>query len=407
MTYSCQRYFKLIFELLILVLTPSVTHPTAIGENDLILMGLRMTLKTASAETVARLWRTPSADTWSRRLRRRTPAYHADRINYTLRRVIRRAGLRPDQDLPLAVDITARPYYGKKRTSYILGGRRKSGTNWYFKYLVVSVVLNHYRFPIYVRPLTRSAHKHLDRVLAQALEVCRSLVGIRLLLLDRGFYQARMVQYLETQAFPYAICAVKNKRFRRLAPLVNPQTWQPVVLRRPDGAVDRRSPTVCFLEPFQFGKIRALSRLLLIQVTHTFQQGRRVGQQEARTLGFLTNFQGPPTLIPALYRKRWGIETTFRELWRVLPPCGSSHPSIRCFNLGLALIIYSVWVLANAELTDGLRPPEAELAILLLNPDQDAQEYVVPAFDFKEDGLAWLNKKQRRRPRAKPPPRRS
>lgn len=407
MTYSCQRYFKVIFELLLLILTPSITSTSPVSEGDLIQLGLRMALKTASAETVARLWQSPSADTWSRRLRRRTPAYHAARINQALRRLIQRAGISPDQHLPLAVDITHLSYYGRKRTSYIIGGRRKSGTNWYFKYIVVSVVLNHYRYPIYVRPLTRATHKYLNQTLKQVLETCRAIVGIELLLLDRGFYRSRVVNELEAQGTQYAICAPKNQRFRRLAPLVNPHVWEPVVVRRNDGQVDHRSATICLLQGFQFGKERAISTLLLIRVTPTYQQGRRRGQQEERTLAFLMNFQGPPTLIPALYRKRWGIETLFRETWRIIPPCASSHPSIRCFNLGIALIIYSVWLLANAELTPELLSPEEALVLLLEDPERAAQEYIIPSFDCREDGLMWLNKRQRRRPRPKPPPRRS
>ncbi len=406
MTFTHYQYFNLAVELLLILTTPVIAHSSLISAEDLAKMGLRMVLKEASPEATARNWMTPSADTWCRRLRHRSASYHAARINEALRRLITRAGLTTEQQVPLAMDITQVGYYGKERTDYIIGGQRKQGTNWYFKYLVVSVVLHHYRYPLYVWPLTRRDHRHLERTVERALDACRLMTGISLVILDRGFYRGRIVDTLERRILSYAICARKDGRYTRLEPLVTQTTWQPIVLRRGDGEIERISPTMCYLRGFQFGKEKVSSTLLLVRVTHRFVRGHRTGQEEERTLSFLTNWSGPPALIPALYRKRWGIETLFREIWRLLPLSASSNPSIRCFHFGLAVVMYSIWVLANAEGLADLRLPAEEWAMLLEEPERESQQQCIRAFDFREEGLRWLNQRQRLREQKRPPPRR-
>jgi hypothetical protein len=61
-------------------------------------------------------------------------------------------------------------------------------------------------------------------------------------------------------------------------------------------------------------------------------------------------------MIPREYRRRWGIETTFRKVKEVFPMTTSPLPAIRLAHFMTATILYNLWQLVNMMLaTDGGR----------------------------------------------------
>ena len=104
----------------------------------------------------------------------------------------------PKRPLRLIVDLTLLPYYGKHPldSREIYRGQKKAGTRSFFAYATAYVLLHGQRFTVAVTPVTPS--ERLKEVLQELLHLV-SKAGLRpgLLLLDRGFYNAEIIRYLQ------------------------------------------------------------------------------------------------------------------------------------------------------------------------------------------------------------------
>ena len=106
-----------------------------------------------------------------------------------LPRALRRRRKRP---LRVIVNLTLLPYYGQHPldSREIYRSQRKAGTRSFFAYATAYVLLHGQRFTLAVTPVTRS--DRLKDVLQELLHrVSKAGLKPGLLLLDRGFYQAR------------------------------------------------------------------------------------------------------------------------------------------------------------------------------------------------------------------------
>ena len=103
----------------------------------------------------------------------------------------------------MAVDLTLLAYYGEHDLDdpQIYRSQAKRGTNSFFAYATVYLVLHGERFTLAVAPVTRS--ELLKQVLQELLAVVtKAGLKIGLLLLDRGFYSVEVIRYLQQARRP-------------------------------------------------------------------------------------------------------------------------------------------------------------------------------------------------------------
>ena len=167
-------------------------------------------------ETCGRLAKAPCEETFTAALypqlldvdeiKRRINAAFADHLPRALRR-------RRKRPLMLAVDLTLLAYYGKYPLDdpLIYRGQAKRGTNSFFAYATVYLVLHGERFTLAVAPVTRS--ESLKQVLQELLlVVSKRGLKIGLLLLDRGFYSVEVIRYLQHARRPFLMPMVCHGR---------------------------------------------------------------------------------------------------------------------------------------------------------------------------------------------------
>src|SRR3990172_10434744 len=78
-------------------------------------------------------------------------------------------------------------------------------------------------------------------------------------------------------------------------------------------------------------------------------------REKGKFIPFATNVEGRSVrklvrTIPKQYRKRWGIETSFRKVKEVFPMTTSPLPAIRLAYFMTAMILYNLWQLVNIML---------------------------------------------------------
>nr|WP_255291467.1 hypothetical protein [Natrinema sp. CBA1119] len=73
----------------------------------------------------------------------------------------------------------------------------------------------------------------------------------------------------------------------------------------------------------------------------------------------------------AAFRRRWGIETSYRQIGDFLPRTSSPTFSVRLFYFLFAVAMYNLWILANVLVSAGAVPEKSPISTRLF------QEFVV------------------------------
>jgi hypothetical protein len=257
------------------------------------------------------------------------------RINAALRADLPKALRRKPQYL--AIDLTLIPYHGQpfRNENEIYRSQPKNGTSHFHAYATCYVVRKGYRFTIAMMPVPKGESmavvvRELIRKAAQAGVKCR------VLLLDRGFYSVQVIRYLQCAKVPFLM---------------------PVVVRGKKGTKDvPAGGTRVFAQWKKSGWGQ-----------HTIRTSKETGYGRSATVGICvacSNYRGRwnrkgrrtfvyaywgfspsnPHWVFQTYRKRFGIETSYRQMNEARIRTCTRNPLLRMFYFGFALILRNAWV---------------------------------------------------------------
>lgn len=225
--------------------------------------------------------------------------------------------------LVLAVDLQLQPYYGRSRDG-VVKGQAKQGTKRFWALATISVVRGGQPLTLAFAPVQSNRMEEALEALWPQLEAlgCRC----RRLLLDRGFYGAPVVRWLQNRHIPF------------LMPMI----------RR--GKPPRRGRAGTGTAPFFARGRRGFAR-------HTWRQRRRgetvdvgvvmVPPKDRRRRPLVFIYEGRlPNLGHArdVYRKRFGIETTYRVSHRTRGWTTSGDQRWRRLLQVLSFILENLWI---------------------------------------------------------------
>jgi hypothetical protein len=224
----------------------------------------------------------------------------------------------------VAIDTNLVPFYGKPN-SHVIGGPKKQGTKWFFGYATAVLLHQGRRFMIGLCPLKKGFKPHeivqtlLDQIAGKGLKI----KGVTL---DSAFDSGDTIHLLQQRKLAYA-----------------------VPLRRKGSGANARNR--CFE-----GKHRSIrwtewtteKTRILVKTRVLLWKGR------AKTMAFA--FQGwsgdraknvheQALKSHRLYRRRFGIETSYRQKNQAKAFTTSSDPVYRLLLEGVAYILRQVWVI--------------------------------------------------------------
>lgn len=231
----------------------------------------------------------------------------------------------------IAGDLILIPYYGlpEHDPSELFHSKQKAGTTRFHGYATACVIHEGMRYTV---ALTRVEQGEKMPAICQRLvrQVRAAGLKIRVFLLDRGFFSVDVITYLKRARVPFlmpvAIRGVKAKnKVRRRAGLRGFQT----------------KPTGWYEYTFQ-GKNRQKIRICMCaKYRHHKKENRR---KLKRYLYGAWNYHASPCVVRELYRKRFGIETSYRQAHESRIRTCSRKPALRLLFFALALILRNVWV---------------------------------------------------------------
>ncbi len=225
-----------------------------------------------------------------------------------------------------AVDFHDEPFYGKLETTRAVtcAGKAKKGTTHFVRIATAYVIWRQVRLTLavhYVLP----EEKALD-VLKTLLKRLKSLgFETKVLYLDKGFAATPIITYLTTQQ-------------------------QPAIIANPIRGKE--------------GGTRALCRgRSSYTTTYTFTDGTqatmamkaslvpdKTGQRRRKWLAFIVILlDWSAEKVYQNYRRRFGVECSYRLLRRVRATTTSRNPALRFFLLSIGLILTNAWVFLRWE----------------------------------------------------------
>jgi putative transposase len=227
--------------------------------------------------------------------------------------------------LPGAIDVTEIPYHGQhgEEEETVRRGRAKSGTTHFHCFATLYVVKRNKRYTLAIT-LMRRSDKVLD-VLKRLLKR-REELGLRLkrLYLDRGFDNNSVVAYLKPQSFATIIpLVVRGKLAGSRALLVGRKSYQTVYQRKSTRYGEESLPLhiVCTYSKGRYRR-RGLYRFAFIVIGRANMRPRQIADE---------------------YRRRFGIETSYRLMNSLRARTTSRSIQLRLFLVTLALLLLNLW----------------------------------------------------------------
>jgi len=264
-------------------------------------------------------------DSLRARLPKRRAALEAklnDALRYSVSRSTRR------RRRVIACDLHEIPYHGTAAKNHLRGNKSRDGTTRFFVYATACIVEHGHRYTLACTWVQKS--DTMVTVLERLLDgIDQSAVPIRRLLLDRGFFRNNVLAYLRGRNVPFLMPVMF--RGRKPAPGKAATGWR-TFLRKKAG--------------WHQHILMADDQSICINVCVGYKSYRhhRTGQRQSKKLVFAAwGTRETPRRICVEYRRRFGIEASYRQLGQARIRTSTRDPILRLFFVGLALVLRNLW----------------------------------------------------------------
>jgi putative transposase len=233
----------------------------------------------------------------------------------------------------LAIDLVLIPYHGQphRRPQEIYRSQAKRGTTHFHAYATAYVVHHGQRFTVALYQVEHGTD--LVDVVKRLLRTA-SRAGIRpnLLLLDRGFYSVDVIRYLQAARYPFIMPVIC--RGRRADDPRGPSGTRVFATHKRRGW-------------FRYTLTSATQRTATVRIcVHCRNWRGRRNRHGRQTLVYACWGLSPTTThwVYQVYRRRFGIETSYRQLHEARIKTTTRDPLLRLLFVGIALFLRNVWV---------------------------------------------------------------
>jgi hypothetical protein len=275
----------------------------------------------------------------------------AGRLNAALAVGLPRAVRR--RPLDVAFDLTLDPYYGQPeaRLEEVYRGRHSRGTNRSHADATACVVAHGLRFTLAVLAVEKGTPR--VAVVAALLRRVRGLgVTVRRVLLDREFFSAAMVGSLKGARVPFLMPVAFLGKPPKGAP--GPHSLRRFRTWKTSGWAEH------WLTPHGGGRRAKVAVCVCCRNYHGRwdKHGRKPMVYASWGLG-----RPDPRWVFRLDRTRFGIESSYRQLYQAKAMTTSRSPRLRLLLVGLALLLRNLWVSLHWEVLS--RPRRGRRAVCL------------------------------------------
>ena len=239
----------------------------------------------------------------------------------------------------IAIDLTLIPYHGQpyKDPKEIVRGMPKSGTTHFHGYATVSIVRDDRRYVVALRFIEYGEQMaDIVRWLIKRLKTLK--IRLRRVFLDKGFCSKPVFKVLGQHKLSYVT---------------------PIPVRGKSGGVrslfqgKSRKTTYTFNSP-KYGQYTV--EAVAVKRYSKGRYGRHASKWFAYAVAGLPAGISPAQVFE-LYRRRFGIESSYRQMNLVRARTSTRNPVIRLLLVGLAFVLFNLYITLRQSLSSALKQP--------------------------------------------------
>jgi hypothetical protein len=255
-------------------------------------------------------------------------------LNTILRQQLPCCLLKGKRSYTIAIDLTLIPYHGQPQRdkNEVMRGAPKAGTTHFHGYATVSIVHDKRRYVVALRFV--EAEEEMVTIVRWLLKRLKTL-GIRLrrIYLDKGFCATPIYKTLDRRGLSYVI---------------------PIPVRGKSGGIRKIFVgRTSYWTPYTFTSAKYGAYTVQTVVVRRYTKGRfkRKGVKWFAYAVAGLPLGTTPRQVFELYRHRFGIETSYRQMHQVRARTSTRNPVIRLLLVGLAFILVNLYVALRESLT--------------------------------------------------------
>ena len=267
-------------------------------------------------------------------------------ISRMVKRSRRHGLLRGSVDI--SIDMHDIPLYARvMKLIYAYATKRKNGTSFVTRLITAHCVTNGHRMTLGAILVKRG--DKIEDLVYTLLQMCKkNNIRINSVTMDRGFYTTRVVAMLQQNRVPFLMPAIKRKSIEEkinafskgCIPAVSPFT-----MISDDKKTSACATLVITERPEKKQNMTTENQRLM-------DLYNKQTKEYDRYVPFITNMKFPnlvdsPEQVAEFYRRRWGIEVSYKGYEQVRPWTTSTNHSVRILLLFFPFILYNAWILAN------------------------------------------------------------
>lgn len=226
------------------------------------------------------------------------------------------------QCITVSIDLHDIPYRGKhfEDKDEVRGGKAKDGTRHFHGFATAYANVNGKRFTLAIVFVPN--HTSMRDVVRDLLHlIAKARIVVELLLLDKGYYSIDVIRLLKRLNTAF-IMPMKGKRLKK----------------------KRRSYKTSYVVRSNLGGVHREERVPAYSVIK-YDAGKRFKKHGTRQLTYISWRVGfAPGKVAQVYRKRFGIESSYRLSKKVRPRTSSRRPAYRAFLLAASFFMQNAWV---------------------------------------------------------------
>jgi putative transposase len=283
----------------------------------------------------------------------------------------------------VAIDLVLIPYHGQPMVnlSEVYRSQAKSGTSHFHAYATAYVNYRGQRYTLALTVVERG--EKLADVLKRLLKRLSALgISVQMVLLDRGFWSVAVIRYLQAARRPFLMPVVLRGRSGDHPQ--GPSGTRVFAIRR-RGGFDEYTLTSADKKKARVS--------ICIHCRNYNGQWNRHGRQSL-VYAFWGIKPSSTRWLRETYRKRFAIETSYRQLHQARARTCTRNPVVRLLLVGVALVLRNVWVWLHYEVLSSPHRGARRLNLDLL----PLKELLLWLLHQAERELGWCDEIEGERP---------
>jgi hypothetical protein len=241
----------------------------------------------------------------------------------------------------VAIDWHLSPYYGQPHHSHneLYYGKPRQGTKKFHAYASACILSHGHRYTVALTWVRR--HESMVTVLGRLVARMREMgLKTRRVLLDAAFFNVAVVNFLQQQNLPFFMPAVIRGAKPKKRGAATGLHWI------------KQQRAGWYRHTLKNNKQQAT---VAVCVGYRRHRNRKDRKQVTQKLLFAAwRVRGTPTEVRAVYRRRFGIETSFRQMRQARVYTCTTNPRLRLLFVMVALLLRNVWVwIHHTQLAEG------------------------------------------------------